>query len=243
MIPAEAAGGETADARRTPPQGAIGALLFALALTLGALAAIALVCAKTGVLFSDLTRDSSEILKSPFYLGAVSNLGILLWACTAAVCLFAASLPATDPMARERGRFLFVSGLVTAWLALDDLLTLHEVVIPSTFPIRQRYVLAAYAAGMLVYLLRFRRMILQTDGIIMIASLFFFGISVASDAFQARVHVSFHHYLEDGTKIAGLVAWSLYFIRMSRIQVGARPALGGVAGEILADGPDDSQKS
>jgi hypothetical protein len=223
----EVPGGDTAGARRTPPRGTIRVLLCALALTLGALGAIALVCAKTGVLFSDLTRDSSETLEIPFYLGAVSDLGLLLWSSTAAVCLFAASFPAPDPMARERGRFLFVSGLVTAWLALDDLLTLHEVVIPSAFPIRQRYVLSAYAAGMLFYLFRFRKLILQTDAVILMTSLFFFAVSVASDAVQLRYPLLFHHHLEDGAKFVGLVAWGLYFIRMSRMHVVARPALDG----------------
>ena len=229
MMQQEKSGGGAVDAPRTPPRGAMRALLFSLALTFAALGAIAVICAQTGIHFSHLTRDTREAFVIPFYHGAVSDLGILVWSSTAAVCFFAATFPAPDPKARARGRFLLVSGLMTAWLALDDLLTLHEVVIPSALHVRQRYVLAAYAAGMLFYLFHFRKLILQMDGVILVASLFFLGISVLSDAVQARDPLPSHHYVEDGSKLVGLVAWSLYFFRVSRIQVSVRPALGGGA--------------
>lgn len=198
------------------------ALAASLAVALGVLGACAAACAAAGIPFSDLTRDPSEILKSPFYLGALSSVGILVWCSSAAICLFAAAFPARDSRAGEQGRFLLVSGLLTAWLAVDDLLTLHEVALPNLLSVRQRYIIAAYAVAVAVYLVRFRRVILATDYPLLIVSFVFFGASVLSDAVQARFPLPGHHYVEDGAKILGIVAWTVYFSRTAMRHVRLR---------------------
>jgi hypothetical protein len=198
------------------------ALLASLAIALAVLGACAAAAASAGVPFSDLSRDPSEILKSPFYLGALSHLGILVWCSSAAICLFAAAFPVRDSRWGEQGRFLLVSGVLTAWLVVDDLLTLHEVALPNLLSVRQRYVFAAYAVAVALYLVRFRRVLLDTDYPLLIVAFVFFGVSVLSDAVQARFPLPGHHYVEDCSKMLGIVAWTVYFARTAMRHVRLR---------------------
>ena len=219
LIPPSPPGTPKIPARPSIPFAAIW-----IAVSAAVLAGFAAVCGATGIAFSDLSRDASEILDFPVYIGALSHLGILVWGAGSAVCLFAAWLQVSGDDAGERRRFLAVSAAVTAWLVLDDLLTLHEVVIPSLLGMRQRYVLALYAAGMVVYLVRFRKTILRTEYSILLLSLSCFGVSVLADILQTRLSWAGHHYLEDGAKLAGIASWTAYFARTAMLQVrsGAR---------------------
>jgi hypothetical protein len=195
-------------------------------------------CLLTGIKFSDLSRDASEVVGFHFYVGAVSQLGILILGAAAAISLFAACVPGSGEDAPERRRFLLASAAVTGWLVLDDLLTLHEIVIPSALGLRQRYVLLIYAAGMAAFLFRFRRAIFRTEFAVLIASLASFGLSCATDALPTRFPERIHHHLEDGAKLLGITLWTAYYARTSLLHVRSGGAEGGVAaGGILKPEP------
>lgn len=65
------------------------------------------------------------------YYGLVSNLGLLLWSGTAAVCLLAGlvflSVDRRDPFTL----FALSAGLLTGWIAIDDMFLVHEKVLPA----------------------------------------------------------------------------------------------------------------
>jgi len=96
------------------------------------------------------------------YFGFISNLGIMLWTGTAAVCLFAAALFAIAKQDRSLIMFALTAGVLTGWLALDDAFLVHEVVFPS-FGIPQNLVIGAYAALTIAYVLASWRIILESD--------------------------------------------------------------------------------
>jgi hypothetical protein len=183
------------------------------------LGAIEVACLLAGVRFSDLTRDASEVIGFPFFVGALSQLGILAWGSAAAISIFAACQPGSGEDAPERRRFLMSSAAVTGWLALDDLLMLHEIVIPSALGLRQRYVLLIYVVGMLAFLFRFRRAILRTEYVLLVAALALFGVSCAADALQSPNPSRIHHYLEDGAKLLGIALWTMYYAKTSLLHV------------------------
>lgn len=177
------------------------------------MAALALVSVRTGIHISYFTRDPSEIVQAPFYIGLLSNVGILIWSASAGICLFTATLLGRTAGGVEWRSFLLASGILTAWLAFDDLLTLHDVVIPTYMHVPQKVFLALLGGVTLLYLARFRRAILKTDYLLLLVAFGFLALSVFFDALQGRVALPHQHYFEDGTKLMGIVGWSAYLTR------------------------------
>ncbi|NKB88807.1 MAG: hypothetical protein GKS06_11370 [Acidobacteria bacterium] len=82
-----------------------------------------------GVPFDVLIRDVTQVAGLPPVTGALSQLGLLLWAAAAAICFFVAGINWTaNPAVR---RFLVASAVFTTVLALDDTFLWHERVTPS----------------------------------------------------------------------------------------------------------------
>jgi hypothetical protein len=196
-------------------------LLATYAPTVAAVGALGVVSFGTGVEFSYFTRDATEILEAPFYSGLLSNIGVLVWWSGSTISLFGGAVALRTARGGEWGRFLLCSGLLTGWLALDDLFTLHEIVIPAylyipdIWPLSapQKLTIALYGAVVLLYLIRFRRAILKTDYLLLIPALGFFGLSVFFDGVGDWIAVPGHHYFEDGAKLMGITGWTVYHIR------------------------------
>ena len=86
---------------------------------------------------ADLLRDPLAVAElkpaecCKVYYGAVSNLGVLLWTAGAAIALFGAGLAlALGRPAGEAG-LLLAAGMLTGFLAIDDLFLVHENVLPA----------------------------------------------------------------------------------------------------------------
>ena len=71
----------------------------------------------------NFTRDPIAILGGHPFIGVMSNIGILFWSATAAICIFASKIYLDKT---EFSTFLFFSGLLTLLLLFDDLFQLHE---------------------------------------------------------------------------------------------------------------------
>jgi hypothetical protein len=156
----------------------------------------------------------------PVYTGFLSNMGMLFWSSTVAVCFFTATFVARRAATRPTGRFLYASGLLTLFLLMDDLFQLHERVFPLSLGIPEPIVFLGYLSVTFVYLVRFRGVILESDYLLLGLALGFFGLSVAVDVFTEG-----ELYLwEDGAKFVGIVTWLAYFVRVSA-QVPRRPRL------------------
>lgn len=64
-------------------------------------------------------------------VGALSNLGVLLWWTSASIWLFTAALLRGREDRRFACQFALVSGMLTAYLGLDDLYLLHDELLPD----------------------------------------------------------------------------------------------------------------
>jgi len=152
-----------------------------------------------------LTKDPLAMAKLPFFYGIFSNLGIMLWASAAAINFAGAALLRSEP---RKTRFLFVSGIFTFWLALDDLLMFHETVFPLYLNIREDVIYIGYFFIIVIYLIYFLRDIyLFTDYTLLAAALAAFGSSMLIDLFWGFV------FAEDGAKFLGIVLWVVYYFR------------------------------
>lgn len=105
---------------------------------------------------------------------------------------------------------LTIAGLFTGWLALDDMLMLHDDALP-VLGIPEKVTYAVYGATLSLYLFVSSSWILANRPMLMAAALGFFGASVAIDLFihsprPGRV------FLEDGAKFLGILAWTGYHL-------------------------------
>lgn len=193
--------------------------LLCLGTALVAASAVYGISVGTGTPLIVLTRDPVSSFEVPAYVGLLSSMGGLLWAATAAVCLFAAGRSSVPALSR----FLRWAGLLTALLCLDDTYLLHEDVFPAMLPVRgvEYMVYAAYALFLATFVLYYARLILKTEFLLFAAALACGAISVLMDkALPYRASdgsvIQVNTYVEDCFKFLGIVLWLGYFVRVAR---------------------------
>jgi len=190
----------------------IGALLALYGATIAALVAAAVYSAATGGPPWLFTRDPAAIHVANLLLGALSNLGAVLWSAAASIALFAAAL-LRGAHASELRAYLAYAGLLTAWLLLDDLYMLHERVLPDMLGVPQRLVFAIYVALTIALFVRFRRIVATTDHRLLALAITCFAVSIASDQGPGSWHRwPWLAFIEDGAKLLGIASWLAYFV-------------------------------
>lgn len=157
-----------------------------------------------------LTRDPLVITNARFYIGMISNIGILLWCACASTCLFSSAILKKYTRSREISKFLLFSGLLTSLLMLDDLFMIHEVVFPEYLRINEYFVYAIYLGIVVTFLVKNIRIIKRTEFLILLAATVFFGLSIMSDTIMSEIHI----VIEDVFKILGITIWFIYFLRL-----------------------------
>ncbi len=184
-------------------------LAVASAVVVAAVGGVWLLAAAMHAPPSILTRDPVDVLGGQPHVGLLSNIGVMLWAAAAAVCLLGASLAGTA----TRG-FLLTFGLLSMLLGLDDALMLHERVLPRSLGIPQNVVMVGWVllfGGVLVW---FRRRILSTDWLPLALAYACLGASATMDQFLP--FRDFETFVEDAFKFAGIVFWLTYLALTTR---------------------------
>jgi len=184
-------------------------LLIGLYLPAGLiLLAVYLVSVHTDTPVWMFTRDPADITHSSPFIGIVSNICILLWCATAAICFFAC-VALRNKAHEKMALFFLLSGLITSLLLLDDLFLLHERIFPQYFHWRQRYIYVSYVSIVLAYLVSFRKIIFENNFFILALALSFFFLSVVVDCISAKMGeaLPYFHLYEDGFKLFGLASW------------------------------------
>lgn len=181
-----------------------------------------------------LATDPGEVAQQPPYVGLISNVGILLWCGTAAVCLFSASLNKPDPAySKKWSAFLTASGIFTSILLLDDMFQLHEtysvifVGPDANLSVNNRRLqnifesvfFVSYFSCFFLFLFYFRRQIQRTEYAFLILAFICFAASVVIDVTPLVQHSELHSLTEEGFKFLGIVSWATYFFRTSRIGI------------------------
>lgn len=175
------------------------------------------------IAYSFLTRDPNAILGGMYYTGFLSQLGLCVWAAAAGVTMFAAlTLPRNSETLIAR-QFLFFGSLLTIMLGLDDGFMLHESFFPE-IGVPEKLIFATYGLLTVGYLLRYAKLILQTNYLILAMSLGAMAFSMVIDIINIRS--SDPSLYEDGAKYAGIVFWLVYFFitSMAMFKLHATPA-------------------
>lgn len=163
-----------------------------------------------------LTRDPLVLAEKPFYFGFLSNVGILMWCFSAAICLFSSLLLLLAKDKRESVLFFGVFGGLSLWLMLDDLLMIHEVLDETLRLIPEKVTFMVYGLSLMASLYRFRKTLWKMQPWLLGLSLLFFGISVGFDVIVPQDWITGDddgYLLEDGFKLLAIFVWSVYFSR------------------------------
>lgn len=169
-----------------------------------------------GIPIQFLTGDPLSISGDPVYTGFLSQIGVFLWAAAAGICLFSANvLPKGSDCSKIR-RFLFVSGMLTLLLGLDDMFLLHEEVFPR-FGIPEKAVFSGYASLLIFYLIRGYKTLLKTEYVLLGMAFVCFGGSIVLDLWEPPGIDPF--LFEDSVKLVGIVSWLVYFFKTAMTAV------------------------
>ena len=194
------------------------AILLILAISAVFIGAVLILHLWKGVRIDQLTRDPAAITGTRPYIGFLSNVGIFFWSATATVCFFGALLMAKQRNSLELERFLLASGLFTLFLGFDDTFLLHEDLLPNHLGIWEPLIYLGYAGVGLFCTVRFYRVILDTEYLLLLLALFLLGISASLDVvwdqhiFSIPSRIEF--LVEDGAKFTGIVSWLVYSARV-----------------------------
>jgi len=98
---------------------------------------------------------------------------------------------------------------------LDDLYQLHEKIYRDTLGIPEAFVVSVYGVLFLAVLIAFRKVVLETDFILLLLAFGFFGLSLFFDLLTENNTrgINYHEIYEEGPKLMGVVSWTAYFIR------------------------------
>ncbi len=189
-------------------------LLIAYLLTFLSLLAVIILSTMKDISLDSFTKDPTALMEAPFYLGAFSNIGIMIWSAAAILCFFTANYIKRIQGLREDYHFLLVSALITLMLGIDDMFLVHEEVFPGYFSVPENAVVVTYINIFIIYLILFRRKILKTEFLVLALGFFFLGMSTIIDLLPLPMEKD--TFLEDAIKLFGVVSWLIYFYRYCR---------------------------
>lgn len=172
-----------------------------------------------------MLRDRAEWGGQPFYLGAISQVGIMTWGTGAAIALFTAAVVRHDDQHRDRQALLLCFGLFSLALCLDDTFQVHEVVGPRYIYIGEKAFLLGYAIALCAFLVRFRRLLLE-HALLPLGAMAALATSVILDqSGKFWTDQVLLLLLEDGCfKELGILLWTSFLIQQSWIALKHRPA-------------------
>lgn len=186
-------------------------MVIAYAVTTAILSVVIYIGMEYNIELDHFTQDPVTVMDAPFYLGFFSHFGILFWCGTAILCFYTRIIlrnTSTDP---EQLKFLFYSGLLTSLLLFDDLFLLHEDVFPEFLNLNKGTVYLVYVNIIILYLLLFRREILNSEFIILMVASMLIAISQFVDMLPMPIPED--SFLEDAVKLFGIVTWFIYYAR------------------------------
>ena len=181
------------------------------------LAGIAIASITLDINLGLLTRDPTSIAKINPLSGILSNFGIILWCSAATVCFFSA-ITIRNTESKDSFWFLFCSGLLSAYLLIDDFFQVHEILAGNHVGISEKFTYIALGIAVLIYLFIFRRNIWQTNFSFLLMSFILLSSSVATDMFQGLLMSRIGHWqflIEEGTKWLGISCWCSYYVATS----------------------------
>ena len=200
---------DTSATRPLRRQIADGVLVMTLALAL--LALVGAFGAWRDIPFAVFAKEPVEQAHLRPYVGFLAHITWFLWVVAGTSGVLAAIELRRRHLDPHRVRFFGWTVLLTGLLLFDDFTMLHDGVFPD-LNIPQETLYAAYAAFLLVMLVRYRREFLPGGILLALMAGAFWAFSLAFDSigelYEIQVHV-----VEDGAKLLGTSFWAAFMVR------------------------------
>ena len=154
-------------------------------------------------------RDLAQTCGYPIGVGMISNIGILLWSASAAICLY---LSLSFGINQQIYKLLFLGGLFSSVLCIDDFFLLHDRYIGPDF------LNLTYLSMTLLLLIKFWKLLVQIGIFNLIISILFLGLSVLFDGiiqqfFKESYEIT--QIFEEGFKFLGIACWLNFWSKAS----------------------------
>jgi hypothetical protein len=197
-------------------------------------------------------RDMAQIGNLHPLVGVVSNLGVLLWAAAAAICGLTAWVLVRARAPRAEIRFFAAAACLTAYIVVDDVFMLHEMLLPAYLGMSERHAVGLVAGGSLLFVATSFRQIRATRYGLLVMAVALLTTAVLIDRYDHRFDevfiahgwdVAWRLVMEGAPKWLGIACWFAYFADaamaalLPRAVADRRPAV-PVATEVLMPAPN-----
>ena len=156
-----------------------------------------------------VVRDLAQTCGYPVGVGMISNIGILLWGATAAICLFTTF---SENINRESSKLLLLGGVFSGLLCIDDFFLLHDRYIGPDF------LNLTYLAISIFLLIRFRGILKEIGLFNLVISILFLGLSIFFDGVIQQLfnqNYQLTQLVEEGFKFLGISCWLNFWCKAS----------------------------
>ncbi len=163
------------------------------------------VMSSAGFGLREILRDPAQQTGQSSFLGFLSNIGVWLWVCSGAICLFSAGVGGFVSVQKQK-QLLILIGMFSLVLAVDDFFLLHDRYLP------QRAVFLCYAVFTIILLIRYFKNIMEIEGFAFLSAGGLLALSIYVDLNQRKIPFDYAHVqtVEEGFKFVGAASW-LYF--------------------------------
>lgn len=193
-----------------------------LKICIPAICILAIIRWQKSIPISHLTRDPLAIFEGLFYFGLLSNIGAIFWCFSAAICLFTCAVLHKKNNNDDLLSFLLFFGLFTSLLCFDDFFLFHDSILPLYLHIDEKALFGIYGIAISILLIRFRKLILKTEYLILFFAFGFFSCSILTDLSKFLTPKHLRYLVEDGFKFLGIICWSTYLTRLCLNHVKAK---------------------
>jgi hypothetical protein len=180
-------------------------ILTAIGIVLLVLMATELLHQYRGIPYGDLTRDPNAISQKPKYIGFVSQIGMFFWFGVVSLCILTAILLKRLVDHSLHIQFFQFFAFFTFVLGIDDVFMLHDE--SAHRGINEKVIYIIYIVCFFYCILRFWKLIFQTNFNLIFIAGFFLGLSILMDVISSTNYI-----VEDSFKITGIVFWFFYFL-------------------------------
>ena len=163
------------------------------------------VMSSAGFSLREILRDPAQQTGQSSFLGFLSNIGVWLWICSGAICLFSAGVGGFATAQKQRQLLILIGGLSLA-LAFDDFFLIHDRYLP------QKAVFLFYAVFAITLLVRYFKNIMEIEGFAFLSAGALLAMSIFVDLYQRKIPFDYAQVqtVEEGFKFVGAASW-LYF--------------------------------
>ncbi len=152
---------------------------------------------------ADLVQEPAAAGGLPVWTGVLSTLGGVLMCSAGTVALVAGAAARTG--SRIAG-FLVEVGALTVVLGLDDLLQLHEAVVPGLTGLPEEAVFGAYGVAAAAVVARHQRVLGSLATVLPVVAVGLLAVSVGLDVLDPPLR--WRAWTEDAVKVLGIAGWS-----------------------------------